>query len=159
AATILRRIDPTIIQHFEAQAHLQTDVWGIRFVAPNNRVIDVPFKLNYDKASDPKQGYVSKRLDFDHLLIEAVKKRSNITFHEGISIEQIEKIPGGFRLYDKSKNFQLETSLLIVANGANSQFSRHYAGLEKDEKHHAGAVRAYFRNVGGIHPDNFIELH
>ena len=49
--------------------------------------------------------------------------------------------------------------MLIVADGAHSAFSRKVAGLERDFRHHAGAVRAYFSNVGGLSPDNFIELH
>jgi len=48
---------------------------------------------------------------------------------------------------------------LVVADGAHSKFARHYAGLEKDNTHHAGALRAYYNNVTGFHEDNFIELH
>jgi geranylgeranyl reductase family protein len=159
AATILRRIDPAIMDRFEAQTNLQTDIWGIRFVAPNNRAVEVPYRLNYNKNNDPKQGYVSKRLDFDNLLIEEVKRCPGITLYEGISIEHFKKTSTGFSLSDKEKNFQVDCRLLLVANGAYSAFTRHYAGFEKDEKHYAGAVRAYYRNVTGMHPDGFIELH
>jgi len=159
AATILSRIDPGIMQRFEAATTLQTDIWGIRFVSPNNRQIDVPFHLGYDCAKDPKQGFVSKRLDFDNFLIEEVKRRDNITFIENAAIEVFEKTNGGFTLASRDGDFHATARLLIVADGANSWFSRHVAGLEKDEKHHAGAVRAYFKNIGGLHPDGFIELH
>ncbi|MEZ4955639.1 MAG: FAD-dependent monooxygenase [Saprospiraceae bacterium] len=83
-ATILGRIDPAIMERFEATAELQTEIWGIRFVAPNNKEIDVPFRPNYDPKNDPKQGYVSKRIDFDNFLVEEVKKRDNILFFENI---------------------------------------------------------------------------
>ncbi|MFQ5447584.1 MAG: NAD(P)/FAD-dependent oxidoreductase [Saprospiraceae bacterium] len=159
AATILRRIDPGIMQRFEAATSLQTGIWGIRFIAPNNRKTDVPFKLGYDPAHDPKQGYVCKRVDFDNFLIEEVKRRDNITFIEGTAIEVFEKTDEGFMLCSSGGSFRAIAHLLIVANGANSRFSRHVAGLEKDEKHHAGAVRAYYKNIGGMHPDGFIELH
>lgn len=158
-ATVLRRIDPTIMDEFEAATSEQTDIWGIRFVAPNCREIDVPFRANYDLENDPKQGYVSKRLDFDNFLVEQVRKRSDIQFFEKISIEKYERTKWGYRLTDRSGKFQVDARLLIVSNGANSNFSRHHAGLEKDPAHHAGAVRAYYRNVEGMHPDGFIELH
>ncbi len=159
AATILSRIDPTIMQQFETATHLQTDIWGIRFVSPNNKEIDVPFHPKYDVQNDPKQGFVCKRIDFDNFLIEEVKKREDILFFENTAIDGYQKTTEGFQLYSKTKAFQINARLLIVANGANSNFSRHFAGLEKDPKHHAGAVRAYYKNVQGMHPDRFIELH
>jgi geranylgeranyl reductase family protein len=159
AATILSRIDPGIMQRFEAATAMQTGIWGIRFISPNNRQIDVPFQPGYDPAKDPKQGFVSKRLDFDNFLIEEVKRRENITFIENTAIDIFEKTDEGFRLSNSDGAFQATARLLIVANGANSRFSRQVAGLGKDEKHHAGAVRAYFQNIGDMHPDGFIELH
>ncbi len=159
AATILRRIDPAIMERFDADLSMQTDIWGIRFVSPNNRVVEVPYRVGYDPKSDEKQGYVSKRIDFDNWLVDEVKRRDNIELHEGISIDNYEKTEAGYRISNKDKSFEVEARILIVANGANSNFSRHHAGLEKDEKHHAGAVRAYYRNVTGMHPDGFIELH
>ena len=157
--TILGRIDPAIVERFEANAQLQTDVWGIRFVSPNNKEIDVPYRPRYDKGKDPKQGFVSKRIEFDNFLVEEVKKRDNIDLFENTSIDIYEKTDGGYRVSNKKKTFVVEARLLIVSNGANSNFSRHHAGLEKDPAHHAGAVRAYYKNVGGMHPDGFIELH
>ncbi len=159
SATILGRIDPAIVERFEAAHEIQTDIWGIRFVAPNNKEIDVPFRPNYDTEKDPKQGYVSKRIDFDNLLVEEVKKRSDIQFFENTAIDKYERTPHGYRLKDKSGDFLVECRILIVSNGANSNFSRHHAGLEKDPVHHAGAVRAYYKNVKGLHPDGYIELH
>ncbi len=159
AVTILRRIDPTIIDRFEAATTEQSSVWGIRFGAPNGKCIDVPFRPNYDPINDPKQGFVSKRIDFDNRLVDEVKLRSNIELHEGISIEKYEKIPDGYLVSNADGSFQVQTKLLIVSNGAHSAFSRHHVGLEKDEKHHAGAVRAYYKNVTGLHTDGFIELH
>lgn len=159
ALLVLRRIDPGIIERFEVATEEQSSVWGIRFGAPNGKQIDVPFRPGYDPVSDPKQGYVSKRLDFDNRLVEEVKRRDNVQLHLGISIEKYERNSDGYLLSTADSSFQVQARLLIVANGAHSTFSRHHAGLEKDEKHHAGAVRAYYRNVTDLHPDGFIELH
>lgn len=159
AVTILRRIDPDIVKRFEAAVTEQTEVWGIRFVSPKAKEIDVPFRPGFDPLNDPKQGFVSKRIDFDRMLIEEVKRRENVALYQGVSIDHYEKTTEGYRISDKDKVFEVEARILILANGANSNFSRHHAGLEKDEKHHAGAVRAYYRNVEGLHPHGFIELH
>ncbi len=159
AVTILRRIDPGIIERFEAATAEQSSVWGIRFGAPNGQQVDVPLRPGYDPANDTKEGFVSKRIDFDNRLVNEVKLRDNIELHQGISIEKYERTTEGYLLSNADGSFQVQARLLIVANGAHSVFSRHHVGFEKDEKHHAGAVRAYYRNVTGLHPDGFIELH
>lgn len=157
--TLLNRLDPQILQRFHAAEQMQVGIWGIEFVAPNTLGFGVPFNMQYDKDEDKAPGYVSKRIDFDNFLIEEVRRRDNIDFYDNTSIENYEKTETGFRVSDKSGNFQVECKILVVANGAQSAFTRHYAGLEKDPKHHAGAVRAYYKDVTGMHKDNFIELH
>ena len=155
---ILNRIDPSLKKKFYEKVN-KSDVWGMRFVAPNNCSIDVPLKPNYDKYEEISPGFVSKRFEFDNFLIEEVKQSSNIDFKEGIEINDFEKTPNGFKLFDKERGIIICTRLLLMANGAQSRFSRLYAGHEKDEKHLAAGVRAYFKNVEGFHPDGFIELH
>jgi flavin-dependent dehydrogenase len=82
-----------------------------------------------------------------------------VQIFEGISIEKYERTPNGYLVANSDGSFGVRCKLLIVANGAHSHFTRHHAGLTKDDRHHAGGVRAYYRNVSGLHPDNFIELH
>ena len=47
---------------------------------------------------------------------------------------------------------------MIAADGANSHFARHVAGLELEPRHHCAGIRAYFENVQGLDPEGFIEL-
>jgi geranylgeranyl reductase family protein len=156
--TLLNRLDPEIMQRFNAEP-IQTDVWGIRFVAPNEKCLDIPFKPNYVRNEKAAPGYVAKRMDFDHFLIEEVKRRDNIAFFEGTAITTYERTATGYRVASKDGQLEVAARILIVADGAHSSFSRKEAGLQKDLKHHAGAVRAYYKNVKGLANDNFIELH
>jgi len=156
--TLLNRLDPGILPRFDAQAE-QVDVWGLTFISPNGKAIALPFKHKYDKKRDKAPGYVSKRLEFDNFLVEEVKKRDNIQFFQETSITTYERSDRGYRITDDKGELEVDCRLLIEASGAHSAFSRKVAGLEKDLKHHAGAVRAYYKNVRGLHPDNFIELH
>ncbi|WP_373550466.1 NAD(P)/FAD-dependent oxidoreductase [Haliscomenobacter sp.] len=156
--TLLNRLDPEIMQRFHAQP-IQTDVWGVRFVAPNHKKLDIPFKAGYVRDEKMAPGYVSKRLEFDNFLIEEVQRRDNIQLLLETPIDAYERTTDGFRLHSKLKDIHIDCQLLIDASGAHSSFSRQYAGLEKDPKHHAAAVRAYYRNVSEIPIDNFIELH
>lgn len=157
--TLLNRLDPEILRRFNADQNLGIDIWGIKFVAPNNKALDVPFYTKYEKDRYAAPGYVSKRIDFDNFLIEEVKRRDNIEYHDGTAIDKYEKTERGFIASNKDKTFQFDARLLIVADGAHSSFSKHYAGLDKDPKHHAAAIRAYYKDIEGLHEDNFLELH
>lgn len=155
--TLLNRLDPDIMQRF-AQIP-QQPIWGIRFIAPNRKVIDLPFKVNYDPAAEPAPGFVARRMDFDNFLISEVRRRDNIRLMEGVEVGEMQRIEEGYRVKDKHGATLAETPLLIVANGAHSQFARKQAGMKKELKHYAAAVRAYYENVSDFHPDGFIELH
>lgn len=155
---LLDRLDPAIMNRFR-QRFTPTDIWGIRFYAPNDKLIELPFNMGYERKPDEAPGYVSKRMDFDAFLIEEVKRRDNITLKLNTAISNYERTETGYELRSKDGSFQASCRLLIDASGAHSIFSRREAGLEKDNNHYASAVRSYFSGVTGFHPDNFIELH
>jgi geranylgeranyl reductase family protein len=156
--TLLDRLDPAILERFRAKA-TQADVWGITFVAPNLKSFAIPFQPNYTREKAAAPGYVAKRLDFDQFLIEEVRRRDNIRLVLNTPIARYERTEQGFLAENEDRSFQVSARMLIVANGAHSSFSRHYAGLKKEPRHYAGAVRAYYKNVAGLSEDNFLELH
>ncbi len=156
--TLLNRLDPAIMQRFRALP-TQVGVWGIRFIAPGRRELRLPFATNYSQTDAPPPGYVARRMDFDDFLIQEVKRRDNIRFFENTAIDGFERTGEHWIVRDKSGAFEVRAPLLVIANGAHSAFSRKIAGHEKDPEHHAGGVRAYFRNVRHTDEDNFIELH
>lgn len=155
--TLLNRLDPAILERFNARP-IQSDVWGIRFVSPDNKNLNIPFKPNYVREATSAPGYVAKRLDFDEFLIGEVKRRANIEFWEGVEVSTYQKQPNGWAVGTKDGR-TIHCRMLIAADGAYSAFSRKQAGLAKDPKHYAAAVRAYYKGVAGLDKDNFIELH
>lgn len=155
--TLLNRLDPSILKRFR-QLPVHADVWGIRFVGPNRQPVDIPFTPDYKRDPTNAPGYVVRRMDFDNFLIEEVKKRENIHWMPETEALHFEKSELGYQVEFKDGR-QVDCQLLIVANGAYSQFTRKVAGLEKENQHYAGAVRAYYKNVTGFSEDNFIELH
>ncbi|MEL6357659.1 MAG: geranylgeranyl reductase family protein [Bacteroidota bacterium] len=156
--TLLNRLDPTIVQRFLARFQ-PTDVWGIRFYPPNERLIELPFKVGYERKPDAAPGYVSKRMDYDNFLVEEVRRRDNIELHLATDITSYLATEEGYRIKSADGQLDIACKLLIDATGAHSSFARKEAGLEKDINHHAAAVRRYYKGVTGFHPDNFIELH
>lgn len=156
--TLLNRLDPEILLRFGNEP-THTDVWGIAFAVPNGKVLDIPFKPNYVRDEKNAPGYICKRVDFDNFMIQEVKRRENIQFHEGVNIQKFEKSEKGWTVINEDGSFSVNSEILVMANGAHSSFTRKIAGIEKENAHHAGAVRAYFKNVQGLKKDNFIELH
>jgi geranylgeranyl reductase family protein len=154
--TLLKRLDPQMLGRLRAKP-VHCDVWGVRFVAPNYDIVDIPFSPHYKKEPDQAPGYVMRRMDFDNFLIEEVRQRSNIQFFEATEATTFQRTAQGYQVTTK-KGQIISCRLLIMANGAYSTFSRKQAGLKKEEKHYAAAVRAYYKNVTGFSKDNFIEL-
>ena len=107
----------------------------------------------------PEPGYVATRLDFDNFLVEEVRRRADIDLREGVEATAFERVEGGYRVTDKTGEHVIECRILIDATGANSKFSRHHVGIPKEDQHYAGGIRAYYKNVKGMHPDGRIELH
>ncbi len=157
--TLLHRLDPAILARLKQEAR-QIGVWGIRFVAPNGRPVDVPFRPS--KGYDPEipPGFVMPRLDFDHFLIREVERRKNIQFHPQTEVRAISRLPeGGFQLCSTDGKLDIRTPFLVDASGANSRFGREVGGLEDESTHYALAVRTYLSGVSGFQEGNFIELH
>ncbi|MBD2715509.1 geranylgeranyl reductase family protein [Microvirga sp. STR05] len=155
----LKRIDATLPARLQALP-TQIPSWGIDFYAPNGRRLTVPFKYSYNPATDPAAGHISKRIDFDNFLIGEVRQRTEIDFREGTDVAQPEQQPDGRWLLKTADGTPVALAqLLLVANGAQSGFARQIAGHALEPAHHCAGLRAYYRGVRGLHPDNFIELH
>jgi menaquinone-9 beta-reductase len=65
----------------------------------------------------------------------------------------------GYLLTNKSGDFQIQTRLVIAADGAQSRFARQIGGIELDNKHYMASVKAYYKGVTGFHKDNFLEFY
>ena len=87
--TLLNRLDPEILARFHASP-FHVDVWGIRFLAPNESMLDIPFKSQQDKSVQNAPGYVCRRMDFDNFLIEELKQRQDVQFFEDTAVTKYE---------------------------------------------------------------------
>jgi geranylgeranyl reductase family protein len=157
----LKRIDPDIAVRLE-QAGFKLDSWGVRFVAPGRRQLDIGYRPDFDSSlAAHKQapiGYVCKRIDFDNFLVEEVKRCAHVQLFQGVNITKYTLESDGY-LITGSDGFEVKADLIIVANGAYSAFTKEVAGIHMEPKHYVAGLRAYYKNVTGTNADNFIELH
>ncbi len=154
----LRRIDPSLVAALHQQP-LALPSRGIHFIAPNEEWLSIPFHIE-PKADEPNiaPGYLMRRLDFDQLLIEQVQQEPKISFQEGQEVTSYEKQTEGWKITTRAGQVY-ESKLLIVSNGAQSNFSRHIAGIPQEPAHFCAGLRAYYHGVEGLDPNGFIELH
>ncbi|HEY0976258.1 MAG TPA: geranylgeranyl reductase family protein [Flavobacteriales bacterium] len=154
----LERLDPALAMVLRKDAR-QLPSWGVTFTAPNRRSLRVPFTRETGQGQAP--GAIMPRLDFDALLFERAKAAPGITTLQGTTAKKSTRNADGWSIEltrtDGSRSV-LQCRLLIAADGANSPFARHVAGLSMEPQHHCAGVRAYYTGVTGLDPEGFIEL-
>lgn len=151
----LERIDPALAQRVNADARRMPS-WGVTFVAPGGQALRVPFTRDTGVGEAP--GAILPRLAFDALLFDAVKRNGAVQVLEATAAKQYTRTPDGWTIALEDGR-TVRCRLVLAADGANSHFARHVAGLPMEPRHHAAGVRAYYRGITGLDPQGFIELH
>jgi menaquinone-9 beta-reductase len=173
-------LDPSLVARFAAATHLQIDSWGLQVEGTKGNGFEIPYKPFSAEKTEMPTGFVCKRRDFDNFLVEEVRRSALIQFYENVEITQFERrtercsvlsdeteqrsvVLGTEQrsvvLTDKSGKFQIQTQLVIAADGAQSRFARQIGGIELDNKHFMASVKAYYTGVSGFHKDNFLEFY
>ncbi len=138
----------------------QVPSWGISFIAPGGEALRVPFTPHFDKDRDFAPGHLMRRLDFDDFLVRQVRQQPLVQLRENTDIASWTRHPdGSWTLFDKAQTPLTRARLVIAADGAQSRFGRQVGGHTLQPEHHCAGLRAYYHNVRGLDPDNFIELH
>lgn len=158
AVYALQNIDKDMAQRLH-QFPDKLGSWGVTFVSPGRLNVDIAYKPTYDRNIDTPAGYVCKRLHFDNFMVDELRRRPEIRLFEGVAIEQYELQEGGYLVSDAQRNFTVKAELLIIANGAHSSFTKKVANIRMQPSRYAAGVRTYYKNVKGLHAENFIELH
>ena len=153
---LLNKISPELHQAFRT-LEPGKGAWGIRFIAPNEEVLDIPFKQEMDLQHDPPPGYTCKRYEFDHLLFQLVRDRTETHIMQDTQLTNVKMAEHG--LIVETDDGLMQCKLLIGADGAHSVARKLLFSSKYDKKHYSAGVRAYYRGVTGFNEHHFIELH
>ena len=154
-ADILQKLNPEILPDFKKQ-DFQISSDGVNFVAPNLEVLRLKFGGS-GPGNKKVGGFIAKRFDLDHYLFQRMAQEPLITVLEETPAQQFIRTADGWHI--QTPDIRIETKLLLDASGAQSAFARHHAGIQKEEIHFSAGLRVYYKDVKGMDPDNFIELH
>ena len=155
---VLRKLDDNLETKISKQS-FQLPSWGIKFYGSKNNELKIPFKLNYDSQKDKAPGFIASRLEFDNFLFNKAKENSFITLIEETNITKFKKNINSITISTKDKSFELDTKLLIVANGAYSKIAKEIVGLKVEDDSNSLGLRTYYKNVSGLDKEGYIELH
>ncbi len=121
--------------------------WSLH--SPNGKSVELHFV---------NPGYVSKRIDFDQFLLDLVKEKGGIDILTNFKVEGLSQ-ENGLKILTNGKAETLSTKLLIGCDGAHSVVAKKLSEFKVDLKNYSGAVRAYYKNVGGVRHSQCLEIH
>lgn len=149
---------PDFVQQNWQQYPEKIDSWGVRFVAPNLKQLDIPAKANYNINTTRPLAFLSKRVDFDHFLFTQVKSLPNVKVFEDFAVEDIQITDESVTVISKNSS-TIKAKLIVGADGAHSVVAKKTGHYKVEPKHFCAGLRTYYKNVTGLHDHRFIELH
>lgn len=158
--SVLDHLDKNIFNELKSQIQNYEPCHGIKFVSPGNHHLDIDIKLRNRKPED-SHGFVATRMNFDHFLFSKLNSEFSHVIDEA-EVFKIDDVANHQRRVFYRRNnseFSVESSLIILADGAQSQFSRQFLNHKKEDNHYCAGIRMYYENVNGFNDKGYIELH
>ncbi|MFN0201807.1 MAG: NAD(P)/FAD-dependent oxidoreductase [Bacteroidia bacterium] len=153
---VLRKYDERLIREMASRPAEFAPGWGGSVFSPNNKRLDIPVKMR----SDLPPGFVARRMEFDHFLTTQLDKNyANLI--QGANVTNLQQTPAGIEItYTQGQETrQVLAKVLIGADGDRSLVRKTFTDWKIDGKHYGAGVRAYYKGVKGLHPQNYIEFY
>lgn len=149
----LNEIDLSIISEMSNQGIL-TPIFGTNLFSSAKKKLRLPFN-DLDNQKNVPSCYSVKRELFDDFLMKIVEKSPFVKVITNCHVQETKFENQQYVLKAKT-NEVFYAKLLIVGTGSNSTLSSSLANIQKEDKHFAVGIRAYYKNV--VCEDNFCEL-
>ncbi len=158
-ALVINRANPDWLTEILNDDERFMPSWGIKFVAPNGKALDIPFSPKRTEETKAP-GFTVSRLVFDNFLFEKMAS-PYCTIMQGAEVNTIDNTGNGVSVLVKHQDtdFKITAPIIIGADGDKSMVRKKYLNENVAPKTYAVGLRAYYKGVTGMHADNFIELH
>jgi geranylgeranyl reductase family protein len=156
---VLKKYDKNIIHKMTQRPADFLGSWGVKFVAPNGKALDIPFKQNMNQEPHAP-GFISRRTVFDHFLLQQLDfTYAHLILGAEVETMTLENNRNIIQYNINGETETIECDVVIGCDGDRSIVERSYVNHSLDPYHYCAGIRAYYKNVSGLHPNNFIELH
>lgn len=157
---VMKQLNLEMIYEYNSNPEKFLPSWGVKFVAPNGKSIDIPFKSDMSKETHAP-GFISKRIDFDASLFSKLDKNYATVLDNTELIDVVKNDKNTtVVLKDNNKTFEIkDIKMLVGAEGDRSLVAKKLSNIKKENDHYCAGIRAYYDGVKDLHPTNFIELH
>lgn len=158
-ALVINRANPAWLAEILNDEKTFLPSWGIIFVAPNGKALDIPFTANRSAATKAP-GFTLPRLVFDQFLFEKMPS-PYCTIYQDATVKSIDTGNGAVtvQMVQKDTEYIITSPVIIGADGDKSMVRKKFLDETTAPKTSAVGLRAYYQGVSGLHADNFIELH
>jgi menaquinone-9 beta-reductase len=141
----LFRCCPELVEQFRSFPQ-KTEIKHTRLHINSHKPVDIHWV---------NEAYCFRRTDFDYALLQGVRQYApNVQILEGFPVDDIVQdgaAPGRFLVGNSSQQRYFSTQFLVGSDGTQSIVSKKLTSTRLEQNHHAGAVRAYFSGVKGLH--------
>lgn len=156
---IINKANPDWLDEWTADPDHFLGSYGVRFVAPNGKSIDIPFKTDLNSLRNAP-GFLAKRIDFDAWLAGKLDS-STCTLITEANVTTVDR-KGDIIQISYNRNgteVTVAANLVVGAEGDRSIVGKSLSTIRKQNEHYCAGLRAYYEGVTGFHEKNFIELH
>jgi geranylgeranyl reductase family protein len=156
---VLKKYDETLIDKIASEKDNFLGSYGVTFVAPNGKALEIPFKASPDYNA-PAPGFISRRKYFDDFLVKQLDPEY-ATLITGAEVKNVLRDQNQVYISYSHNGVQksLDAEIILGADGDRSIVEKALVSRDMEPDHYCAGIRAYYKNVSGLHPQNFIELH
>ncbi len=158
-ALVINRANPEWMKEILANGTDYLPSWGITFVAPNGKALDIPFSPNRT-AESKAPGFTVPRLHLDNFLFSKMAS-PHCTIYQQAKIDNILHSENSVTVTMTCNGdaHTITAPVIIGADGDKSVVRKQFLSDNTSPKTYAVGLRAYYEGVTNMHHDNFIELH
>ncbi len=158
-ALVINRVNPEWLGEILAQPDNYLPSWGIKFVAPNGKALDIPFSPKRTPETKAP-GFTVPRLAFDDFLFNKMAS-PHCTIMQGALVKSINNTADEVcvEVTHHATEYEITAPVIIGADGDKSIVRKKYLSDNAAPKTYAVGLRAYYEGITGLHTENFIELH
>ena len=157
-ALVINRANPEWLNEILAEPQAFLPSWGITFIAPNGRSLDIPFSPNRT-AETKAPGFTVPRLVLDNFLFGKMPS-PYCTIFQNATVKTIENIPGKVTvsMTHEGTDYTIRASVIVGADGDKSQVRKTFLNESTNPKTSAVGLRAYYSGITGMHRENSTHL-